>query len=190
MLPIGPLMIEHRLIERMIALLRKEVDGIERGKDIHAGFLDTAIDFIRTYVDRGHHGKEEEILYRELEKKPLSVDHRRILGEILEEHRQSRTTVTELAEAKVKFFNGDRGSLSRIISAVRFLVELYPRHIDKEDRHFFLPCMAYFSREEKEAMLAREHEFDGNLFHRLYNEQVAREEARYSGLPATPDFPQ
>ncbi len=180
MLPVGPLMIEHRLIERMIALLKKEVDRIEREKDIHAGFLDTAFDFIRTYVDRCHHGKEEEIFYRELDKKALSDEHRRILEEILEEHRQSRKAVAEMEDAKAGFLKGARGSLSRITGTIRFLVELYPRHIDKEDHHFFLPCMAYFSQEEKDAMLAREHEFDRDLFHQLYKEIVASEEARHS----------
>ncbi len=179
MLPIGPLMIEHRLIEKMIALLKKEGDRVEREKDIHAGFLETAIDFIRTYVDRCHHGKEEEILYRELDRKALSDEHRRILQEILEEHRQSRKAVAELEDAKVNFLKGDRVSLSRIVGTIRLLVELYPRHIEKEDRHFFLPCMAYFSQEEKDAMLDREHEFDRNLFHQLYKEKVAGEEARY-----------
>jgi hemerythrin-like domain-containing protein len=179
MLPVGPLMIEHRLIERMIALIKQEVDRIEREKDIHAGLLETAIDFIRTYVDRCHHGKEEEILYRELDKKALSNEHRRILEEILDEHRQSRKALAELEDANGQFFKGDRGSLSRIISSIRFLVDLYPRHIDKEDRHFFLPCMAYFSQEEKDAMLAREHEFDRDLFHKLYKERVENEEARH-----------
>jgi len=117
MLPIGPLMIEHRLIERMIALLRKEVDGIERGKDIHAGFLDTAIDFIRTYVDRGHHGKEEEILYRKLEKKPLSVDHRRILGEILEEHGRGKSKIFQWGQ-RIVIADHQRGPVSRrVVSA-------------------------------------------------------------------------
>ncbi len=178
-MPIGPLMIEHRLIERMIALLKKEGDRIEREKDIHAGLLETAIDFIRTYVERCHHGKEEEIFYRELDKKAVSDEHRRILEEILDEHRQSRTALAQLEDAKASFLKGDRGSLSRIIGTIRFFVELYPRHIDKEDRHFFLPCMAYFSQEEKDAMLAREHEFDRDLFHQLYKEKVASEEERH-----------
>jgi hemerythrin-like domain-containing protein len=179
MLPIGPLMIEHRLIERMIALLKERGDRIERENDIDAVFLATAIDFIRTYVDRCHHGKEEEIFYRALDKKALSDEHRRILEEILDEHRQSRKALAELEDANGKFFKGDRGSLSRIIGTIRFFVELYPRHIDKEDRHFFLPCMAYFSQEEKDEMLAREHEFDRNLFHQLYKEKVADEEERH-----------
>lgn len=179
MLPIGPLMIEHRLMERMLALLKKEADRIEREKNINAEFLDTAIDFNRTYVDRGHHGKEEEILLKELGEKDLSDEHRRIIREILEEHDQARKAIAELEDRKTDFLKGDRESLSGLVRTARFLVELYTGHIAKEDNHFFLPCMEYFSREEKDAMLEREHEFDRDLFHQIYREKVAREEARY-----------
>jgi len=38
------------------------------------------------------------------------------------------------------------------------LLDFYPRHIEKEDKHFFIPCMEYFSEAEKEAMLKEEWE--------------------------------
>jgi hypothetical protein len=39
--------------------------------------------------------------------------------------------------------------------------------------------MEYFSREEKEAMLVQEYEFDRNLIHAIYKEKVTTAEARY-----------
>ena len=179
MLPIAPLMIEHRLMDRMIALLKKEAERMERDENIHAEFLDVAIDFINTYVDRCHHGKEEDILLKELDRKMVADEHRRIMKEILEEHQQSRNAVKKLEEAKAKYLKGDRGSLSGIIRMMRFLVELYPHHIEKEDGHFFLPSMEYFSQEEKDAMLAQEYEFDRKLIHQTYIEKVTAAEARY-----------
>ncbi len=38
------------------------------------------------YADRTHHGKEQDILFRDLEKKELSPNHTKIMGELLEEH--------------------------------------------------------------------------------------------------------
>jgi hemerythrin-like domain-containing protein len=178
MLPIAPLMIEHRLMDRMIDLLKKEADRMERDKNIHAEFLGTAIDFINTYIDRCHHGKEEDILLKELDRKRVADEHRRIMKEILDEHQQSRNAVTRLEDAKAKYLKGDRGSLSGIIRTIRFLVELYPRHIEKEDGHFFLPCMEYFNQEEKDAMLEQEHEFDRKLIHQIYKEKITTAEAR------------
>ena len=82
MLPIGPLMIEHRLIERMISVISKELSSIETKREINEAFIGTAVDFIRTYADRCHHGKEEDILFRELGKKRLSNKHKQIMEEL------------------------------------------------------------------------------------------------------------
>ena len=68
MLPAGPLMIEHRLIERMIKILDRSLRKMEREKELDLNFIDTLVDFIRTYADRCHHGKEEDILFRDLSK--------------------------------------------------------------------------------------------------------------------------
>ena len=62
---------EHRVIERVIALLRDELGNIARTGKVDLPLLDFAIDFFKTYADRCHHGKEEDILFRELKKKPL-----------------------------------------------------------------------------------------------------------------------
>ncbi len=45
MKPIGPLMREHRLIERMISILQEKLFELESGKDIDLSFIETAVDF-------------------------------------------------------------------------------------------------------------------------------------------------
>ena len=69
----GPLMIEHRLIERMLKLVNKVLIKIEKQETVDPVFVDTVVDFIRTYADRTHHGKEEDILFRELKKKTCPI---------------------------------------------------------------------------------------------------------------------
>ena len=46
MLPIAPLMIEHRLIEKMIAVIQKEIERSEQQNRINPEFIDLAVDFI------------------------------------------------------------------------------------------------------------------------------------------------
>ena len=176
MLPIAPLMIEHRLIEKMIGMIQKEIDRAELQKRIDPEFIDLAVDFIRMYADRCHHGKEEDILFRDLGQKPLSAEHKRIVEELVEEHRQGRKTVAGLVEAKGWYLKGDPEALPLMLNLMKFLVAFYPRHIEKEDKHFFLPIMNYFSPEEKEAMLKEESEFDKNLIHQIYRERIGQAE--------------
>ena len=48
----GPLMIEHRLIERMLARVRSVLARIRATGRVDPLFVDAAVDFIRTYADR------------------------------------------------------------------------------------------------------------------------------------------
>ena len=179
MMPIGPLMIEHRLIERMIAVIAAELPEIEKTGSIKSGFIETAVDFIRFYADRCHHGKEEDILFRELRKKEIDPGHERIMKELIEEHVWGRSTTAALNEAYIRFIDGDKESLDTILARARDLITFYPKHIEKEDKHFFRPVMDYFTQEERDAMLLEGFEFDRKLIHEKYRKTVDEAEERY-----------
>ena len=172
--PVGPLMIEHRLIERMVRLMREELASIELLNRPKVLFLDASVDFFRTYADRTHHGKEEDILFRDLGTKALSPEHSSVMEELVQEHIKARTNVRALAEARqVYAASGTSGmeameALGEITARLKTLVDLYPPHIEKEDRHFFIPILEYFSQEEQDEMLREFREFDGQMIHEKY----------------------
>jgi hemerythrin-like domain-containing protein len=172
MMPIGPLMIEHRLIERMIDVMREELNIFEKEKKLNPEFLKTAVDFIRTYADRCHHGKEEDILFRELGEKELNDEHRHIMEELIEDHRWGRKMTARLVEANRRYIEGDRDAMSTAIDCMKSLIQFYPKHIEKEDKHFFIPCMDYFTEAEQQSILREEWEFDKNLIHEKYKNIV------------------
>jgi len=58
------------------------------------------------------------------------------------------------------------------------LIAFYPSHIEKEDKRFFRPVMNYFSKQEQDALLQEEYEFDKNFIHALYREIVIKLEER------------
>ena len=170
MKPVGPLMWEHRLIEKMLASLMKHVDKIEKSKKVNPVVIDVAVDFVRMYADRTHHGKEEEILFRDLAKKDLTLELKKIMQELLDEHVWGRKTTAALVAAKDKYLQqGDEGTLVEIISLARELCNFYPKHIEKEDKHFFYPCQEYLSKDEQEKMLTEFWEFDRKMIHEKYN---------------------
>jgi len=168
MKPIGPLMREHRLIERMLALLKEELPRIEERKQVDPSLIDAAVDFFRTYADRTHHGKEEDILFRDLAPKGLSQEHKRIMDELTEEHIRAREIVGSIAKAKEKYMRGESDALHEIKASLNDLVKLYPGHIEKEDQHFFYPILEYFSKKEQDDMLEEFWEFDRNMIHEKY----------------------
>ena len=169
----GPLMIEHRLIERMIAKIQDMLAQVKRTRKIDPLFVDMAVDFIRTYADRTHHGKEEDILFRELKNKELSDVDRKVMDELIEEHIYGRKTTKALVEANTRYRrNADTSALGDIATCLRTLVEFYPKHIEKEDKIFFPASRAYFSEAEDQKMLAEFLDFDQKMIHEKYKSVV------------------
>ena len=140
---IGLLMIEHRLIEQIIQALEAELYHISHDNITHPIFIYNAVDFFRTYADSFHHGKEEDILFSQLSMKPLNSELSRMLAELVEEHRYARRTVAKLVSSTEKWSNGDDDALPTLAESLKNLCELYPRHILKEDKKFFLQCQKY-----------------------------------------------
>jgi hemerythrin-like domain-containing protein len=151
-----------------------ETERIENEHTLDPAFIDTAVDFIRVYADRCHHGKEEEILFRDLAKKSMNETDTRIMNELIEEHKLARKMTGRLVEAKQRYVKGETAAMSDAVGILRELAAFYPKHIEKEDRVFFKSVMKYFNATEKDAMLREEYEFDRLFVHDLYKKVVSR----------------
>jgi hemerythrin-like domain-containing protein len=189
MTPIGALMIEHRLIERMLRLLAAQVERIRADRTADSEFVAAAVDFLRDYADRCHHGKEEDILFRDLAARPLEEPLRRTLQELIAEHAHARELTGLVAEANERYRGGEPAALDDLAAAAGELVALYPPHIEKEDRHFFVPIMDCFTKQELADMLGRFWEFDRLLIHERYRGVVTRWEKPGAGAPRPPREP-
>ena len=132
------------------------------------------MDFLRSYADRCHHGKEEDILFRELSKKNLSKEHKDLLNILVDEHAYARITVSRILAAREAYLSGNAGSLGDIIWLMKKLVEFYPAHIEKEDKYFFHQSMGYLTRQEQDAMFQEFWDFDRKLVHEKYGQLVER----------------
>lgn len=169
----GPLMIEHRLIEQMLKVVQGKLAQVEQAQAIDPYFVDAAVDFIRVYADQTHHGKEEDILFRDIRKKNLSSADRQLMEELIEDHVFGRKTTKALVEANLRYRQGDAAALAEVLAGLKTLVDFYPKHINKEDDVFFPASRAYFSEEEDQALLAEFREFDRKMIHDKYKAVVS-----------------
>lgn len=185
MKPISQLMIEHRLIEKMVNLLERQLKRMEETRKADIDFLKIAADFFRTYTDRTHHGKEEDILFRQLAKKQLSQVDKQMMEELTQEHIIARGMVARLIKARENYSQGNLDNLNEIMASVKELVVFYPVHIMKEDKRFFYPSLEYFDEQEEEKMLQEFWEFDRKLIHEKYKKIV--EETEKSGQFCAPN---
>jgi hemerythrin-like domain-containing protein len=142
--------------------------------ELNPVFIDTLVDFLRTYADATHHGKEEDILFRDLKGKDLSAEDQALMNELVQEHVDAREMVGDLVAAKQQVLDGDDEAIETVVRKLAGLVELYPEHIRKEDDIFFPASMAYFTESEQEAMLEEMYEADREMIHKKYQSVVQR----------------
>ena len=94
------------------------------------------------------------------------------MDELVKEHIMGRNNVKKVVDAKEKYVQGDKDALKDITENMVMLIRFYPKHIDKEDKHFFIPCMNYFTEQERDGMLKEEEEFDKKLSQINYEKTV------------------
>ncbi len=172
MMPIVPLTREHSRILRMVNLMKKRLGKVEQTIAVSPNFVDVVVDFLRTYADMCHHGKEEDILFRDLTKKHLSLEHRKMMSDLVEDHILARKVVGRLADAGERHLRGNRPAIKDVNDNLMVLIDLYPRHIEKEDKYFFPPSMEYLTEQERNDMLNEFWKFDRELIHEKYRRVI------------------
>lgn len=160
------------MIEQMRSLALKEIERIGTTGKVEPTFIDAAVEFFRTYADMFHHGKEEGILFKELSSKGMSEADHSMMVELANEHALARRTVNGLESLKGKYVAGTVETKNDIFEVMNTLVELYSKHIQKEETQFFFPSMKYFSEKEQEEMLDAFFEFDKNFTDRRYRKAI------------------
>ena len=168
MTPVGVLMVEHLLIERMMDLMERKLGGIKPETKPDMVFVDGVMDFAKTYADVCHHGKEERIFFDKLAMKNLLPEHKQVMDELVLEHIQARKIVANLEIAREDFMKGDPGAPQRILTICKSVWQIYPGHMAKEEKVFFPPALEYFSKREQDELMKRFWEFDKNLLLEKY----------------------
>ncbi len=166
--PTDMLNAEHDLIRRVVRVLEKQVTRIELGELADPVLIDRIVDFLFTYGVRVHHGKEEEILFRALDGKDLSLEHRQMMEELVREHVEIRGITDDLVEAKDAYVAGDQESLSPIQGALGDLVGRYRDHLTTEEEVFFPAAESYLGDSEQRAILEDMNRHDQAMIHETY----------------------
>lgn len=127
---------EHGAVKRMLRVLEAASDRLSAGERVSPELFEDAIDFIRNFADRCHHGKEEELLFPALEKAGISRSGGPI-GVMLSEHAEGRQFVQSMAAALEGYRKGDPESPKALAQAAKGYAALLAGHIYKEDNILF-----------------------------------------------------
>lgn len=127
---------EHRAIERMLAIMEEAAGRLAAGRPVRPQVLRDAVDFVRNFADRCHHGKEEENLFPRMEAAGVPREGGP-LGVMLFEHEEGRDYIAAIADEIDAYERGDASSAPRISENARGYVELLRQHILKEEQVLF-----------------------------------------------------
>jgi len=119
--PMKKLVDEHVLIMRLVALIPGIVKSMEMESEEGRQLIYNSVDFIRSYADKYHHAKEEDILFKCFDE---NLD---ILKAMHEDHEKARGHVKAVLKALDK---RDKKAVGEHLSTYG---ELLTKHIKKED---------------------------------------------------------
>lgn len=124
---------EHKNVKRMLVVIRRLCLGILNGDDTDFEDFFKIIDFIRSYTDKHHHGKEEAMLFARMTEEMGPTAEKIIKYGMLVEHEFGRLYVKDLEDAVKRVLEGDNEARLDVIANAISYTHLLNRHIDKED---------------------------------------------------------
>lgn len=89
---------EHKAVLRMLVVLETMVAQMGKGQPPPADDLRKVVQFLEVFVDRCHHGKEEQVLFPAL-MRFAEDENRQLIERLLDEHREGRDHLASLASA-------------------------------------------------------------------------------------------
>jgi hemerythrin-like domain-containing protein len=182
MKPTQELSNEHQAILLMIRILEKMSDRLEEGRQVDAGHLEKAVDFIKVFADKCHHGKEEDLLFPAMEKAGIPRTGGP-LGVMLREHVMGRGFVKAMSEALAGIKKGDRKAVALFAENARNYGALLSQHIFKEDNVLYPMADGRLSSAEQDALEACFAEVEekavGHGKHEAYHRLLKELEAEY-----------
>jgi len=143
---------EHRVIEQVLNCLEQVAQQGQSAGQFDAGSAEQAIDFLRNFADRCHHGKEESHFFPAMEAHGFSRDCGPT-AVMLHEHELGRREIADMSDALNAFKAGDATAPGRFAQHATAYINLLREHIHKEDHCLFTMADQAFSATDQQQLL-------------------------------------
>jgi hemerythrin-like domain-containing protein len=125
---------EHRNIERLLAILERELEIFDRGDRPDYEVIRAILGYFEVYPEVYHHPQEDSVLARLRMRDPAAAAK---IGDLAREHQKGAERLKRVVHA-VDNVLADRELLREDVDAIiRDFIEYERRHVMMEDRDFF-----------------------------------------------------
>lgn len=127
---------EHDNIRKVINVIRKICFNLTKGMEVPYEDFEKIIEFIQNYADQYHHGKEEDMLFIEMNNELFELIGEGPVQGMLIEHNFGRGYVIDLQIALKAYKDGNEESIVDIGNAMGY-ANLLTKHTNKEDNMIY-----------------------------------------------------
>ena len=150
--PTDQLKAEHEKILILLGILERIWVGFEAKRDINPLYLEQVIEFIKIFVDKFHHGKEEDLLFPAM-RKAGGLRESNPIRELMIDHIKGRSLVRDMNLAAERYRKYDLGAPVRFVKGAKSYISLLIEHIRKENETYFPMVEKALSEKQKEELL-------------------------------------
>lgn len=147
---------EHDAILYVLQILDQMMLSDSNGYESLLRYYDEVIYFLKTFVDKCHHGKEENYLFKELVQKGIPNEGG-LVGQMLQEHAQGRGYIAQMSrcldEKDINGFNN---------ATVQYRDLLY-NHIEKEGKVLFKMADDVIDETEQDILFEMFEKYEENI---------------------------
>jgi len=151
--PVTILKEEHRAIMKVIYLMHEQIELLENNKPVKVELLKNIVEFMRQFVEKTHHQKEETHLFPALEQSDAPLNECP-LAAFKRDHESSLSLIADL-ERMLPLCDKNEASIhEKLIETLRELKDIYTRHTVKEENFIFPMAEKYLSQGTQKSLSA------------------------------------
>ena len=147
---------EHEAILHVLQILNKMMEPGSRDAESLLHYNGEVVYFLKIFVDKCHHGKEENFLFKELVNKGVPSEGGPV-GVMLQEHAQGRNYIAQMG------WNLDEKNIEGFNNAAALYRDLLRQHIEKENNVLFMMADEAINEQEQNLLFEQFEQYEEDV---------------------------
>jgi len=141
---------EHEGVKIMLSVLGQVCQQLEATGNLNTEHFEGILEFLKIFVDKCHHGKEEELLFPALV--AVGVPEDGPIAVMLHEHEMGRNHVKAMSTAFAGYMTGSISSSKDVLENAHGYISLLRDHIEKETNVIFVMADSLLSEQRQDEL--------------------------------------